>query len=219
MDFFSDEVLFVLFLFSLSGIVYVKYSNSGYIKTIFSSLAGFGSYNFLNQNKANSQTLSNILLSLNFYISVSIFSVFVLKNFNFLPEHFNHSLIFGLTFGILFFIFYANSFINYVAAYIFKLKNIASEFYNLNQNIIRFAGVILFVINVLVAYSPIPKTAIYGGIIILFLFYLLRILKFIKINLSKDLNSLYLFLYLCTVEIIPLIYMVKLFMICTTTTN
>ncbi|NPA67742.1 MAG: DUF4271 domain-containing protein, partial [Chlorobi bacterium] len=51
------------------------------------------------------------------------------------------------------------------------------------------------------------------------IFWLLRIFRYVKINLQKHTNSLYLFLYLCTVEIIPVLYFIKILTVLQTTTN
>ncbi|NPA44325.1 MAG: DUF4271 domain-containing protein [Chlorobi bacterium] len=41
----------------------------------------------------------------------------------------------------------------------------------------------------------------------------MKIIRLFKINISKHLNILYLFLYLCTLEIIPLIYIAKILLL------
>ncbi len=210
MDFFTQDQLFVIFIICLSGIAFVRYRNLGYIKQIFFSAVSYNAVQSVQKSDINNRSLTNFLLSLNFYLSATVFLIGILIKFNFVPTEINKFLFFSIIFvGIILFI-YLNSVINYISAYIFNLKEIATDYNKNNQSLYRSLGIILLVINILYYFTAIHSLVIISGIILLIIFYFLRILRFLKINLSKHVNSFYMFLYLCTVEILPLLYLYKI---------
>jgi hypothetical protein len=219
MNFFTQNQLFFLFVFSLSVVAFVRYRNIEYIKQLFLSALNYNAAQSVQKTDINNKTLTNFLLSLNFYLSATIFLIAVLEKFRIIPLKISNVYIFsGVLIGIIL-IIYINIIINHVSAYIFNLKEIAGDFNKHNQYLYRSLGIILLVINIFVVYSSVKDFFLYSGIIIITLFYLLRIFRLIKINLSKQMNSFYLFLYLCTVEILPAVYIAKFFLIYYSITN
>ena len=219
MDFFSQDQLFLLYIVSLFFIAYIKYTNSGFLKNNLLAVLNYNTALQFQKSEVNNKSLINNFLSVNFYLSVSIFSVYILNKFNLIPENINHFLLFVGIILILIILVYLNAVINLFSAFIFNIKDIAGSV-NLNSKYFYHAfGLIIFIINIFISFSSISNIAFYIGIICFALFYLLRILRFIKINLSKQMNSFYLFLYLCTVEILPILYVIKIFTIYHATTN
>lgn len=219
MDFFTQNQLFVIYIINLSFIAYIRYTNSGFIRKTLIAVINYNTIQQIQKSEINKKSVTNFLLSLNLYISAIVFSVFLLSNFDLIPEHINHLLMFGIIFLVFFLLIYINAGINFLSAYIFNVKEIAIAFHRNNKISFYAMGIILFIINILISFSSIKNIALYSGIFIVALFYLLRIFRFIKINLSKHMNSLYLFLYLCTVEILPIIYIIKIFTLLNATTN
>ena len=219
MDFFTQNQLFFLYIVNLSFIAYVRYTNSGFIKRNLLAVLNYNTALQIQKSEINKKSVTNFFLSLNFYISVTVFSIYVLGKFKLIPEEINHFLIFIFILIALFFIVYINSGISFISAYIFKLKPIAVDFHRNNKNIYHAFGIILIFINILISFSEISNFAFFSGIILFGIFYLFRILRFIKINLSKHMNSFYLFLYLCAVEIFPILYIVKIFTLFYPATN
>ncbi len=210
MDFFTQEQIFIIYIISLSAVAFVKYRNFGYIKNIFSASINYNSAQLIQKSDISNKTLINFLLSLNFFLSAAVFFISILVKFNFLPYNISRFMIFsGVIIGIILLI-HINSGINYFSAYIFNLKGIANDYDKNNQFLFRSLGIILLFVNILISFSAIKEIALYTGMIICVIFYLLRILRFIKINLAKHINSFFMFLYLCTVEILPLLYFYKL---------
>ncbi|MCD6555553.1 MAG: DUF4271 domain-containing protein [Bacteroidales bacterium] len=209
MDFFTQNQLFVIYVINLSFIAYVRYTNLGFIKKILIAAVNYNTAQQIQKSEINKKSITNIFLSLNFYISAGVFSVYLLSNRNLIPPGINHFIIFTSVFFVIFFIIYLNAGINFLSASVFKLKEIAVDFHRNNKTSYQAMGIILFIINILISFSSISNSAFFTGIIIIIFFYFLRILRYIKINLSKQMNSFYLFLYLCAVEILPILYIFK----------
>jgi hypothetical protein len=80
-------------------------------------------------------------------------------------------------------------------------------------NSYRFVSILLLVIVILLAYSAMrPEKLLLGsGITILVVFYLLRTFRLFLIFLKRNISVLYLILYLCALEILPVLILIKYF--------
>lgn len=77
----------------------------------------------------------------------------------------------------------------------------------------RYGGVIIFIIVILLLYTSIfpAEVYIFSGIFILGLMYLVRILRLLIIFIKRNISIFYLILYLCALEILPVVISVKYF--------
>jgi hypothetical protein len=80
------------------------------------------------------------------------------------------------------------------------------------DNFNRGTGIILFPVVALIAYFPAenPMVAVFLGILTTLVFYVMLLKRGISILLKKQFPIFYLFLYLCTLEILPLLLIYKL---------
>jgi hypothetical protein len=97
---------------------------------------------------------------------------------------------------------------------IFEMREAAAEY---SYNILLFnktTGLVLFPLVLLIAYAhqvP-PHILIYTGLLILLIMLIYRLLRLILIGLSaSNVSFFYIILYLCTLEILPFIVIIKLF--------
>lgn len=82
-----------------------------------------------------------------------------------------------------------------------------------NMNIYnRVLGLSLLPVSLIIAFTPLaePGLVIVAGIFIIGIFYILLILRGVKILMRKHFSIFYLILYLCTLEILPLLVIYKL---------
>jgi hypothetical protein len=75
----------------------------------------------------------------------------------------------------------------------------------------RFGALFLFILIVLMSYTPIlpVRESVISGIIILGLMYLIRVIRLLIIFLNRNISIFYLILYLCALEILPVLIVVK----------
>ncbi len=76
----------------------------------------------------------------------------------------------------------------------------------------RILGLFLLPVTLIVAFTPLaePGWVILAGAFFVIFFYILLILRGIKILMRKQFSIFYLILYLCTLEILPLLFICKL---------
>jgi hypothetical protein len=77
----------------------------------------------------------------------------------------------------------------------------------------KIAGLLLIPIVIGLAYFPYGKSILVNlGIVLITFMYLFRVKRGIQIGISKaKLSYFYLFIYLCTLEILPLAVLVRVF--------
>jgi hypothetical protein len=77
----------------------------------------------------------------------------------------------------------------------------------------RFVSIILFVLVILITYTVfIPqKICVIAGFIVLAIFYVFRVSRLFLIFKKRDISILYLILYLCALEILPVLILIKYF--------
>ena len=77
----------------------------------------------------------------------------------------------------------------------------------------RVGAFFLFIIVILLSYTRIlpVKDFIISGLIVLGLIYLIRVIRLLIIFLNKNISIFYLILYLCALEILPVLIIVKYF--------
>jgi hypothetical protein len=77
----------------------------------------------------------------------------------------------------------------------------------------RFSSVLIFAIIVILLYTVIlpPRLCFTSGAIVLIIFYLYRVTRLLLIFMRRNISILYLILYLCALEILPVLIMLKYF--------
>lgn len=77
----------------------------------------------------------------------------------------------------------------------------------------RFSAIILFVIVILILYTHIfpLKILFMTGFIMLILIYLIRVIRLFLIFINRNISIFYLILYLCALEILPVLILIKYF--------
>ena len=77
----------------------------------------------------------------------------------------------------------------------------------------RFGALFLVIVIILLSYTGIlpVKDLIVSGIIIAGLIYLIRVIRLLIIFLNRNISIFYLILYLCALEILPVLIIVKYF--------
>ncbi len=208
---FDTSSIFFLVLFPVIILGYVKIYASKYIKDTFSGFL------FLSMtNEANSATnLSNrapsYLLLLLFYLNSSIF---IYESSVILPiANFKQHGLFLVLFSVLFLIafVFVKHFVMFLLGHIFNLQE-AVKLYILQIEIIyRVFAIISLPFIVFIPFSsPIFALILIKTLIIIFCFlYLVQMLRIIKDNFTSIFSLYYIILYLCALEIAPLILIYK----------
>jgi hypothetical protein len=92
-------------------------------------------------------------------------------------------------------------------------KSAFREYMNIIYNTWFADAIILFILNAIILFAPIRNTVPYilSGIIITAIFLIIRVLRLLMIFLNRHTSILYFILYLCALEILPVLVIMKIF--------
>ncbi|WP_340113299.1 DUF4271 domain-containing protein [Maribellus mangrovi] len=188
----------------------IRYSYVKYIKHLFTSLVNYPTAVRMWQESNYPAAHAAYRLDVIFYLTLSIF---VYQNLRFFEwSHANNKLsYFALVLGSVIIYFLGKKLLYKVLGLLFETKNETREFLFNMDNTFRALGLILLPLIALVAFSPIQQTLllIVTGIAIVFIFYAIILQRGVFILLRKQFSIFYLFLYLCTLEFLPLLLIYK----------
>lgn len=204
-------VLVVIVCFYIYSVIKVLYN-----KRLFQIFKTTVSYRYLNQLIRDGDLLSeqiSILLFGIYIFAISLFSYIVIQQL--IPDisqlHHLHGITFYLIIFLFFLLFYLIK-INIIRflGWSFKLPNETYEYIVSELIFNELLGVILLPLNVIINYYP-NDYSIYLGFIIISGFYISRLIRIINSAFSVSKFSIFhLFIYLCTVEILPILIIIKL---------
>ena len=200
-----------IFVISLLLLVFVRLYHSSYLKWLSKAAVNFNTAARMFREKSLSRIQASVQMEGLFYV---IFSFFIYKLLDNIQIHIYHIPIVEYLIicgGVVCF------FLAKKALYILQ-GNICNSYpetkeYLFNMNIFnQLLAVLLFPISIVISLSRLNslRWAILIGILLIFICYLCIISRGIKILIQKRFSIFYLILYLCTLEILPFLYVYKI---------
>lgn len=200
-------ILASLFLVAILRVFYQKKF------TLF--VNAFVSKRFSNQiiREENALTQStSVMLTIVFFISISLFFYLVTQHFHQSLSGYDGFQKFSVIFLFCIGFYFLKLLANKAGGYIFKVNKETDE-YIFNQFIVlQILGLLLIICCILLKYSVNinKEIIIYFGFGTLILGFIVRMIKSFGIANMNSYSPVYIFLYLCTLEILPLLIIVKL---------
>ncbi len=153
----------------------------------------------------------SVLLSSIFVLTIAFLFFKLNQLFGFILEA-NDSLFQYLFFVLLIIIIYAVKFISgNLISYLTKTNSIINEYFNSTLIINQSVGLLLLPVMILAQLSPLhPLWLVVPGALLLIFAYLLRLFRgFVFAGIDHGIGILQLFVYLCALEILPLLVLIK----------
>jgi hypothetical protein len=210
-DYLPAIILFAIFTF----FVWIYVENRKFLNQLVKNYF-FNRFDFQSFKQENYRlNRATIILSVVFLLLLSLFIEEIIKFYIIDSQTIGEYLFFKIA-GSIVFMYLLKILTTSIFGYIFKKRKEANDYI---ITILMFWNVLgLFLMPIVVCLLFLkqvpPQTIINIGVVIIGLFLLLRFWKTIMIGLnSARISMLYLFLYLCTLEILPFIILYKLFLI------
>ena len=210
---FNDWLIIAL-LISLILLAFVNFYHKKYITSIFISLLNYrAALKLKEDSNINTSRSGNILLIL-YFLNISIL-IYELIQYYSINLEINEILSFLLIFLIILSIYFVKLVIILFLSSIFEIKEIISEYIFNTKIFNQISGIILLPLIISIQYigQNLTKYIIISSLIILLTVYITRIYRSIQIFFHKQFSILYLFLYFCSIEILPFIILIKLFLL------
>ncbi len=210
----TDWVLIVLLLCT-ALFTWIYYSSSKRIKQIFNATFTNRSINQLTRDGDLFKERISIPLTINYLITFSLFIFFTIHYFvNFKENNLYNIFTFLKIFGLVSFLIFAKWLITSFIGFVFKNNN-ASSYFLLNSLIFNIVlGLLLLPFDIFLFYSiqSIAQNLLFVGFLIILIINAIRYFRYLIIGISySKFSQFYLFLYLCTLEILPLLILIKIY--------
>ncbi len=208
-DWYLGIILFIIMLFLWIKIFYNKY-----FTLLFNSLLNYQiSLKLLREKNVLTKRVS---FTLNL-IYIIVLALFILKFLDFYQIElfeFNKFELLLVLINIIIIISIARILILSIIGFLFDSSNIFNEYIHNNYIINKNLGLFLFPLLFIQVYMSEKATVVFiiTGLILIFLSHILRLYRGFQILIKKDIFLFYLILYLCTLEILPLLLGYKFFM-------
>ncbi|MFZ0281118.1 MAG: DUF4271 domain-containing protein, partial [Bacteroidales bacterium] len=133
--------------------------------------------------------------------------------FGLIPAGFPQPVVILMSVGIIVFGITSRHFLCLAAGNLSGENDLFNEYLVSIYQSYRFSSTFIFIILVILVYTSIlpPGVCLTAGLIVLGIFYFYRVLRLLLIFIKKDISILYLILYLCALEILPVLILLKYF--------
>lgn len=208
---YSNDWFTVVLLLALVLLASVRVGYAKYIGSLFQSVFNYPTAYRMFGEKNYSLLHGAFRLEALFYL---VLALFIYQLIVFLPiETGEASLIFyGKTLGFVVAYFLLKKLVYRWLGNLFRGVGETAEFLFNYDNFNRATGILLFPIVALIAFIPSgkPLFIIVFGVVVVSFFYMMLLKRGISIVLKKQVSLFYLFLYLCSLEFLPLLLVYKI---------
>ena len=149
----------------------------------------------------------NLVLDTIYFVVFSVFIFEFNRHFGILNPKYNGFFLFGAILAILILYSLIRIILLHLTGFLFDSRSLFSEYIHHSFIFNKGLGIVLFPVCIAVLFIQpgLVKYFIYLGIFIVALAFILKTIRSLKIILWKDVLLFYLILYLCTLEILPLL--------------
>lgn len=189
----------------------VRHSFGNYLYSLFQGFVNYSTASRMFRERNVSLNQGEIRLEIFSYFVTSLFFYQIVQYFN-LNLPFDGYIKFAMALGLVFLYFLVKKILYLAMGFIFENTGETGEFLYNFGNYIRVTGVVALPFVLLIAWAPFPTPypLFATGLTIISILYLILIWRGIRIFLKKQFSIFYLFLYLCTLEFLPLLVVLKL---------
>ena len=202
---------FVMLFLLLAAIAISQVIFGDLLKGTFQSAIRYSvTVGMYNDNSLVQRQKDNILYA-TYFISSAFFILIVEQRYSIYPFQMSGFLLFLLNLGFLVGLFFLRIIVINLVAYIFNKRRLFQEYLYHNFSLNKLFGLLFIPLDFLAAYTvgKVHDISIYAAICLFGMLLAMKIGKGIIFAVKKDIFNFYLFLYLCALEIVPILLIYK----------
>ena len=201
----------IILMCGLALLAFIKYHFRKYLVETLKSLFSYRQAQRIFEDRRESGRQAAFLSNILFILMTGFFVSMALPFFGAKPLCDNYVLsilFFALATGLLYFL---KATVWRILGFIFMARSFVETYIHNMYMINRNVGLIIFSPVALIPYANalITPYIVYGVIVVFVLSYVLKIWRIFEIILSQNVSIFYFILYLCTLEILPLLLCIK----------
>jgi len=206
----QDWFAIIIFL-SLMLFASVRHGFGNYLSALFQSIFNYSTASRMFRERNISLYQGEIRLEIFSYLVFGLLIYQAASQYN-LNLPFEGFIRYILSFAVVVVFFTGKKIFYQATGFLFENMNETAEFLYNYSNYIRVAGIVVLPFIASIAWAPVYSAdpVFLTGLIIVTILYVFLLWRGLKIFLKKQFSIFYLFLYLCTLEILPLALVIKL---------
>jgi hypothetical protein len=159
-----------------------------------------------------SQWQSTILNLISFFI-LALFAYAAASYYNYIPYPFIGITFWFISVGVIIFAVTLRHILCLMTGFVSGENDVFREYLNNVYRYYRLSALLIFILVIMIVYTSIipVEFGVLSGVIVLFIMYLFRIIRLFLIFLNRNISIFYLILYLCALEVLPVVILVKYF--------
>jgi len=206
---------FVFLLFMLAGYAVARTYLGRLSSSTFMAAVRYNNSASMYKDNSQLQRQRDSVLLLFYFLSSGFFGMIMLSRENMFPYHFtDYKLFLFLTFISLAF-FYSRTVLLIFIGHVFNSRELFREHLYHGYAFNKLLGIVLVPLNLLLVYSGgiLHEITIWLSIAIIIAIILLKLYRGIIFSIRHHVFNFYLFLYLCALELVPILFLIKWFSI------
>lgn len=150
-----------------------------------------------------------------YFLSMGFYLMLLLQYYHLSPYKFTDHKLLLFTVLTLFFIFILRNLLLVIIGYIFNKPTLFREYLYHNFAFNKFMGIVFLPLSFVISYSEgvLQQATVNLSIAVLLILILLKFSRAIIFSFKKHVLNFYLFLYLCALEIVPILLLYKWFIV------
>lgn len=207
---YGDWILFLI-IASLIVLAWFRIFFNKYLSLLFHSVISYAnSWKLFESGSASTQRIS-FFLNLLFVVNLSLTIYILLTYFGIMPYSYSGLELYGIIAGIIAVIYIGKFLIYSFLGSVFNAEIITKEYLHSVFLYNKVLGIFLLVINIAIPYisSNMTKPSMIMAFVVFFIFLLFRLIRGFQISAKNNVSIFYLILYLCILEILPVLMVSK----------
>jgi hypothetical protein len=210
--FHHDWIIAIIFLSAYLWLILRSTTRS-----MFTELTRFLLFRGINESSSRNTgslfTWQSTILNFVSFMIIGLFGFCAAEWYDFIPSGIGPFLFMLISMGIVIFGITSRHFMCLAAGNLSGESDVFNEYLITVYQSYRFSSVLLFGVIILLTYTVLSPVQVYFvfGAIVLIIFYLYRVTRLLLIFIKRNMSILYLILYLCALEILPVLIIVKYF--------
>jgi len=177
----------------------------------FNAVLRYNSSVSMYNDNSQLQQQRDLVLYAFYFICMSFYAMLIMEQYKVYPIAYKGLNLLLFSVLVLLVIFIARIVLLNILGHVFEISTLLQEYLYHGFTYNKLMGIVFLPTNFLIVYSEgvLHIASIYVSFIILSLLLLFKIVRAITFSLKKRVLNFYLFLYLCALEIVPLLLIVK----------
>ena len=210
--FHHDWIIAIIFLSAYLWLI-LRSTTRGMFTELMRFLLFRGINESSSRNTGSLFTWQSTILNFVSFMIIGLFGFCAAEWYEFIPSGIGPFLFMLISMGMVIFGITSRHFMCLAAGNLSGESDVFNEYLITVYQSYRFSSVVLFGVVILLTYTVLSPAQVYFvfGAIVLIIFYLYRVTRLLLIFIKRNMSILYLILYLCALEILPVLIIVKYF--------